>query len=54
MASTDRQLPCELQNGESVILLTRRHWLYLWSKLAVQFASAFIPVAVVREFPGGA
>lgn len=47
MASTDHKLPCELQNGESVILLTRRHWLYLWSKLAVEFAWAFLPVAVV-------
>lgn len=45
--ATDRSLPCELQNGESVILLTRRHWLFLWSKLLVEFLWAVAPVAVV-------
>src|SRR3974377_405132 len=45
-------LPYELQNGESAILLTRRHWLYLWSKVGRQVVSAVIPVAVVLYVVG--
>ena len=47
MADPQHKLPCELQTDESVILYTRRHWLYLWSKLAVQLLAAVVPVAVV-------
>jgi hypothetical protein len=47
MDNPQHKLPCDLQNGESVILITRRHWLYLWSKLAVHFLAAVVPVAVV-------
>lgn len=42
-----RKLPFALQSGESVILFTRRHWLYLWSKLVTGFVAAIVPVAIL-------
>lgn len=41
------KLPFELQSGESVILFTRRHWLYLWSKLVTHLLAAIVPVAIL-------
>lgn len=46
-APQPRSLPCKLQSGEEIILFTRRHWLYLWSRLIAHFLSAVIPVGLV-------
>jgi hypothetical protein len=45
-------LPFDLQNGENVILFTRRHWIYLWSRLALRFVYAAIPIAAVTWLAG--
>lgn len=41
------KLPFELQNGEEVLLFCRRHWLYLWSRLALLAIYAIIPVVAL-------
>jgi hypothetical protein len=40
-------LPFDLQNGENVLLFTRRHWIYLWSRLALAFVYGAIPIAAL-------
>lgn len=41
------KLPFELQGGEHVILLAKRHWLYLASQLVKYMIVALAPVALV-------
>jgi membrane protein YdbS with pleckstrin-like domain len=40
------KLPFPLQEGEQVIALCRRHWLYLWPSIALKVAVALVPPAV--------
>jgi hypothetical protein len=41
------KLPFPLQDGEQVLQLVRRHWLYLWPTLFVILLIAFVPLAVI-------
>jgi hypothetical protein len=41
------KLPFPLQDGERVLKLCRRHWLYLWPRLAVMLVAAIGPPLVV-------
>ncbi|MCE7927153.1 MAG: PH domain-containing protein [Dehalococcoidia bacterium] len=41
------KLPLELQAGESVLLLGRRHWLYLWSKLVAVALAGILPIVAL-------
>ncbi|HXH23097.1 MAG TPA: hypothetical protein VNN10_13820 [Dehalococcoidia bacterium] len=36
-------LPFPLQEGEQVLMFCRRHWLYLWPRLLLILAVAFLP-----------
>ena len=40
-------LPFPLQEGESIIELCRRHWIYLWPYMLAQILFAIVPVVVV-------
>ncbi len=42
-----RGLPVTLQDGESVLILARRHWLFLWPRLIVLGLIAVVPPAVI-------
>src|SRR6185437_2155650 len=42
-----QKLPFNLQDGESVILFTRRHWLYLWPKIGAYVLSGILPAGVL-------
>lgn len=46
------KVPFELQAGEHVVLLAKRHWLYLAIQLVKYMAIALIPVAVVSVIVG--
>lgn len=41
------RLPFELQPGEDIVLLLRRHWFHLYPKLALMVFAAFTPPAFV-------
>lgn len=43
----DGALHFPLQEGERVILVCRRHWIYLWPNIAFQAALALAPVIVI-------
>jgi len=42
-----RNLAFPLQEGEQVLMLCRRHWLYLWPRLVFMIFVAVIPAALV-------
>jgi hypothetical protein len=42
-----RKLPFALQQGETVLLLARRHWVFLLSHLGRQAAFALVPIAAL-------
>lgn len=46
-------LPFPLQDGERVILLTRRHWLYFVPKFAGYALAAIVPVVVLLAILAG-
>jgi len=46
-ASKPPRLPFPLQDGEIVLKLCRRHWLYLWPRTAFMALLALAPVVVV-------
>jgi len=41
------KLPFKLQEAESVILFTRRHWLYLWPKIGAYLVAGTLPAGVL-------
>jgi hypothetical protein len=41
------KLPFPLQDGEGVLTICRRHWIYLWPLIGLQLLAAIVPVAVV-------
>jgi hypothetical protein len=41
-------LPFPLQDGERVLALRRKHWIFLWPKIAVYILIGIIPVLIVR------
>ena len=41
------RLPFPLQDGESPVLISRRHWLYLWPSIALRLLYALLPVGVI-------
>src|SRR6476661_4917191 len=43
---TDPVLHFPLQEGEQVLTICRRHWLYLWPRTAVMALFALVPVIV--------
>jgi hypothetical protein len=46
-ASSDNpKLPVDLQAGERVIQLCRRHWIYLWPSVALQAVFAIVPLII--------
>jgi hypothetical protein len=47
-ASDDvEKLPFPLQEGEQVLAICRRHWIYLWPYVCFKVAMAFLPVAIL-------
>ena len=40
-------LPFPLQDGETVVQLCRRHWIYLWPTMLGQFLVAIVPIALL-------
>jgi len=44
---SDVRLPFPLQEGERIILLCRRHWIYLWPTIVLQLLFALVPIAAV-------
>ena len=42
---TTPKLPFPLQDGETVLQVCRRHWIYLWPMIGVQFLAAIVPIA---------
>ncbi len=40
-------LPFELQQGESVLLFTRRHWLYLWPRAVLYALFGIVPAVLL-------
>ena len=45
--SPQPSLPFPLQSGELVLVVCRRHWLYLWRTLIVLILFALLPVAII-------
>ncbi len=43
----NQKLPFELQNGESVVLFCRRHWVYFYTKIAGIVLALIVPTAAV-------
>jgi hypothetical protein len=41
-------LPFPLQDGERVLALRRKHWIFLWPKIGVYIAIGIVPVLVAR------
>jgi hypothetical protein len=41
------KLPFDLQDGEHVVLFTRRHWLYLWPMLVFRLFVGLAPLGLV-------
>ena len=39
-------LPVKLQDGERILQLCRRHWIYLWPSIAIQALFAIVPLAI--------
>ncbi|MBE7517617.1 MAG: PH domain-containing protein [Thermoflexaceae bacterium] len=46
------KLPFDLQAGETMLLLSRRHWLFLWSKLVAVALIGVLPVVAVTWLVG--
>ncbi|MCZ2111626.1 MAG: hypothetical protein LC118_19040 [Dehalococcoidia bacterium] len=46
-ATLNHHLPFALQANEQVLLFTRRHWVFLWSKVALAVLFGVIPVAAI-------
>src|SRR5690606_23483552 len=46
-ASKGPSLPFPLQDGETVVTIARRHWIYLWPLLALRLVAALAPVAIL-------
>jgi hypothetical protein len=44
-ASSNPSLPFPLQDGETVVSIARRHWIYLWPLVALRLVAALVPVA---------
>lgn len=44
--------PFELQESESVIRLCRRHWMYLYPRIALQIFVGVLPVAILTTLAG--
>ncbi|MCA9853794.1 MAG: hypothetical protein KC482_09365, partial [Dehalococcoidia bacterium] len=44
--------PFELQESESVIRLCRRHWMYLYPRIALQIFVGVLPVAILTTLVG--
>ena len=42
-----RKYPFTLQQGETVIRVTRRHWLHVWPKLILMFLVAALPIVLL-------
>jgi hypothetical protein len=40
------KLPFDLQDGETIIQLCRRHWVYLWPAIGLQALFAIVPLIV--------
>jgi hypothetical protein len=40
-------LPFDLQGGEHVVFFTRRHWVFLWPRLAFHALIALVPVIIL-------
>ena len=50
------EVPVPLQDGEQILKLCRRHWIYLWPLIGVYFFAALIPpvvLGVVLDKAGG-
>ncbi len=39
-----QNLPFELQDGESILQLCRRHWIYLWPTIVIMAIATLVPV----------
>jgi hypothetical protein len=46
------KLPFELQSQESVLLLARRHWMYLYPKLILQALFGLLPIVLLTTIAG--
>ncbi len=46
-ATLNRKLPFALQNNEEVLLFTRRHWVFLWSRVALAVFFGIVPVVAI-------
>lgn len=44
---TAERLPFPLQEGETVLALCRRHWIYLWPRIAVLLLVTLVPPTVI-------
>ena len=45
--SQQRGLPFPLQEGERVLVVCHRHWVYLWPNLLMMLVAAIVPAAAV-------
>ena len=46
-AEGNPSLPFPLQEGEQVLQLVRRHWLYLWPTIFIKLLIAFVPPVLI-------
>jgi hypothetical protein len=46
---SEPKLPFPLQDNEAVLVLARRHWIYLWPNVVLNLAIAIVPVLIVSS-----
>lgn len=46
-APPTEHLPFPLQDGETPVLISRRHWLYLWPSIALRLVFALVPIGAL-------
>jgi hypothetical protein len=46
-APAQEKLPFPLQDGERVLVLCRRHWVYLWPNIGVMLLIALVPAVAI-------
>jgi hypothetical protein len=46
-ATQNPSLPFPLQDGERVLKVCRRHWIYFWPMMAAQFVAAVVPIILL-------